>query len=289
MSSTFHTVNVDGLDIFYREAGDPGKPTLLLLHGFPTASHMFRGLFPLLEDEFHLIAPDLPGFGQSAMADPADYAYTFENLAMTIQRFTEVIGLERFALYIFDYGAPVGLRIAASHPERILAIITQNGNAYADGLSEAFAPVRAYWDDPESAAKRHALRSLLAPETTRFQYLHGTQDPELVSPDGPALDNTYLARPGADEVQLDLMRDYGSNVARYPEFQAYLRTHQPPVLAVWGKNDPFFLSVGASAFARDVRDFELELFEAGHFALETHANEIADRIVNFLSKRIGGQ
>lgn len=286
MSISYRTADVDGVNIFYREAGDRSRPTLLLLHGFPTASHMFRGLIPLLERDYHLVAPDIPGFGQSAMPPRESFDYTFDNLATTIARFTDVIGLNPYALYIFDYGAPIGLRIALRHPDRILAIITQNGNAYAEGLSDAFAPLRAYWADPENPAKRDALRVLLTPETTRFQYLHGVGPGELVCPDGPALDDTYLARPGNHEIQLDLLRDYRTNVALYGDFQAFLRSHQPPVLAVWGRHDPFFLPAGAAAFARDVLDCEVELLETGHFALETHAPEIAARIGSFLAARV---
>lgn len=285
MSSRYRTVDVDGLAVFYREAGDPAKPALLLLHGFPSSSHMFRGLIPLLERDFHLVAPDLPGFGRSAMPPRDTFDYTFDSLARVVDRFTEVIGLARFSLYVFDYGAPVGFRLAMWHPERILGIVTQNGNAYAEGLSDAFAPLRAYWDAPGDQAKRDALHSLLTPQTTLFQYLHGVADPERVAPDGPALDDAYLARPGNDEIQLDLFRDYGSNVALYGAVQAYLRAHQPPVLALWGRNDPFFLPAGAEAFARDARDCEVVLLDTGHFALETHAPQIADSIRSFLAER----
>ncbi|MGC2198810.1 MAG: alpha/beta hydrolase, partial [Stellaceae bacterium] len=270
----YRTVDVDGLNIFYREAGPIDTPTLLLLHGFPSAGHMFRDLIPLLAGRFHLVAPDLPGFGQSDMPSRDDFNYTFDNLAKRIDRFTEVIGLKRFAIYIFDYGAPVGLRIAAKHPERITAIISQNGNAYEAGLSEGWNPIQAYWREP-TQANRDALRSFLAPETTRFQYTHGVADPSLVSPDGRSLDDHYLARPGAHEAQLDLLLDYASNVALYPDFHAYFRNHQPPFLAVWGKNDPFFLPAGAEAFKRDIPGAEVHFFDTGHFALETHCAEIA--------------
>jgi pimeloyl-ACP methyl ester carboxylesterase len=250
---------------------------LLLLHGFPSAGHMFRDLIPMLADRFHLVAPDLPGFGQSDMPPRDDFAYTFDNLAKVIDRFTEVIGLQRFAIYIFDYGAPVGLRIAAKHPERITAIISQNGNAYEEGLSEGWNPIQAYWREP-TQANRDALRNFLTPETTRFQYTHGVGDPSLVSPDGSSLDDHYLARPGAHEAQLDLFLDYASNVALYPTFQAYFREHQPPLLAVWGRNDPFFLPARAEAFKRDIPNADLRFLDTGHFALETHATEIAAAI-----------
>jgi pimeloyl-ACP methyl ester carboxylesterase len=286
MTIRFHTVDVDGIDVFYREAGDDSRPTILLLHGFPTASHMFRDLIPELADRYHVVAPDLPGFGQSAMRPRDQFAYTFDNIANIIDRFTEVLGLTRFAIYIFDYGAPVGLRIAARRPERITAIITQNGNAYLDGVSDAFAPVQEYWANP-TEDNRNALRGFLAPATTLFQYTHGVADPSLVSPDGRTLDDAYLARLGNDEIQLDLLLDYASNVAAYGTFQAYFRAHQPPLLAVWGRNDPFFIPAGAEAFARDIPAAEILFFETGHFALETHASEIGAAIRDFLASRVG--
>ena len=279
----YRTAEVDGLKIFYREAGPADAPTLLLLHGFPSAGHMFRDLIPLLAERFHLVAPDLPGFGQSDMPSRDSFKYTFDNLAAAISRFTEVIGQRRFAIYIFDYGAPVGLRIAAKHPERITAIISQNGNAYEEGLSEGWSPIQAYWREP-TQVNRDALCSFLAPETTRFQYTHGVSDPSLVSPDGRSLDDYYLTRPGAHEVQLDLLLDYASNVALYPTFHAYFRNHQPPILAVWGKNDPFFLPAGAEAFKRDIPGAEIRFFDTGHFALETHCAEIAAAIRDFLDR-----
>lgn len=275
-------VNVDGLSVFYREAGEATKPALLLLHGFPSSSHMFRDLIPLLSDRFHVVAPDLPGFGQSDMPSRESFTYSFDAIANVIDRFTEVVGLKTFAIYIFDYGAPTGLRIAAKHPERITAIISQNGNAYEEGLSEGWNPIQAYWKDP-TEANRAALRPFLAPETTRWQYTHGVSDVSLISPDGYGLDNFYLARPGADDVQLDLFGDYKSNVALYPKFQSYFRSHKPPFLAVWGKNDPFFLPAGAEAFKRDNPNAVVKFYDTGHFALETHAEEIAADIRSFLS------
>jgi pimeloyl-ACP methyl ester carboxylesterase len=283
---TYRTVEVDDVKIFYREAGPPNAPALLLLHGFPSASHMFRDLIPRLAGRFHVVAPDLPGFGQSDMPSRDEFKYTFDNLAKRIDRFTEIIGLQRFAIYIFDYGAPVGLRIAVKHPERITAIISQNGNAYEEGLSEGWNPIQAYWREP-SQANRDALRNFLTPETTRFQYTHGVTDPSLVSPDGSSLDDHYLARPGAHEVQLDLFLDYASNVALYPAFQAYFRKHRPPLLAVWGKNDPFFLPAGAEAYKRDIPQAEVRFFDTGHFALETHAAEIAAAIRDFPLSSVG--
>ena len=279
----YRSADVDGLKVFYREAGVADAPALLLLHGFPSASHMFRDLIPLLADRFHIVAPDLPGFGQSDMPARSKFAYTFDHVADVIDRFTEVVGLKRFAVYVFDYGAPTGFRIAVKHPDRIAAIISQNGNAYEEGLSEGWNPIRAYWQEP-SQANREALRAFLAPDTTRWQYTHGVADETMVSPDGLSLDNFYLARPGADEVQLDLFGDYKSNVALYPTFQNYFRTHKPPFLAVWGKNDPFFLPPGAEAFKRDIPGAVIRFFDTGHFALETHAAEIAAAIRDFLSR-----
>jgi pimeloyl-ACP methyl ester carboxylesterase len=277
----YSAADVDGLKVFYREAGNTVAPKLLLLHGFPSASHMFRDLIPLLADRFHLVAPDLPGFGQSDMPPRDDFSYTFDNVARIVERFTEIIGFDHFAVYVFDYGAPTGFRLAVKHPERIKAIISQNGNAYAEGLSEGWNPIRAYWQDP-SQANRDALRAFLKPETTMWQYTHGVSDPTSVSPDGYSLDNYYLSRPGADEVQLDLFGDYKSNVELYPVFQNYFRTHKPPFLAVWGKSDPFFLPPGAEAFRRDIPDAVIRFFDTGHFALETHASDIAANIREFL-------
>jgi pimeloyl-ACP methyl ester carboxylesterase len=280
---TYRTADVNGLKVFYREAGASTAPKLLLLHGFPTAGHMFRDLIPLLADRFHLIAPDLPGFGQTDMPERSVFKYTFDNIANVIDRFTELVGFDRFAVYVFDYGAPTGLRLAAMHPERITAIISQNGNAYEEGLSEGWNPIRAYWQD-SSRANREALRQFLTPQATRWQYIHGVVNESAVSPDGIALDNFYLARHGADEVQLDLVGDYKSNVALYPTFQQYFRTHQPPLLAVWGKNDPFFLPAGAQAFKRDLPNADIHFVNTGHFALETHAEEIATAIRDFLRR-----
>jgi len=278
----YRFADVDGLKIFYREAGKADAPALLLLHGFPSASHMFQDLIPLLADRLHIIAPDLPGFGQSEMPPRSEFTYTFDHLASVIDRFTEVVALKRFAIYVFDYGAPTGFRIAAKHPDRITAIISQNGNAYEEGLSEGWNPIRAYWRDP-SQANREALRAFLVPDATRWQDTHGVTDEAMVSPDGRSLDDFYLARPGADEVQLDLFGDYQSNIALYPAFQAYFRTHKPPFLAVWGKNDPFFLPPGAEAFKRDIPGAVVRFLDTGHFALETHAAEIAAAIRDFLA------
>jgi pimeloyl-ACP methyl ester carboxylesterase len=282
----YRTVEVDGLTIFYREAGAADAPALLLLHGFPSASHMFRALIPLLADRFHVVAPDLPGFGKSDMPGRDDFNYTFDHMADVIDRLTEVLGLDRFAVYVFDYGAPVGFRIAAAHPERIAAIISQNGNAYEEGLSDGWGPLQAYWQEP-SQANREGVRRLVEPETTVWQYTYGVPDPTRVSPDGYGLDNYYLARPGAEEIQLDLILDYASNVALYPAFQEYFRTSRPPLLAIWGSNDPFFLPAGAEAFKRDLPDADVRFVATGHFALETHVAEIAAAIHEFLGHAFG--
>jgi pimeloyl-ACP methyl ester carboxylesterase len=285
MTVHFNTVDVDGLKMFYRSAGDPNAPTILLLHGFPSASHMFRDLIPELAGCYHVVAPDLPGFGMTEQPARDRFAYTFDNLANKVSRFTEVLGLDKFVVYVFDYGAPVGFRLAMRHPERINAIVTQNGNTYIEGVSDAFAPVQAYWKEP-TQANRDALRGFLAPQTTLFQYTHGVADPSSVSPDGRNLDDFYLARPGNDEIQLDLLLDYQSNVALYDSIQAYLRQHQPPVLAVWGKNDPFFLPPGAEAFKRDLPSADIRFVDTGHFALETHAGEIGAAMRDFLEQHI---
>lgn len=283
MSTIAHRhIDVDGFNVFYREAGPAGAPKLLLLHGFPSSSHMFRDLIPLLS-RFHIVAPDLPGFGLSDMPSRDTFAYTFENIANVIDRFTEVIGFDRYAVYVFDYGAPTGFRLALKHPERITAIVSQNGNAYEEGLSDGWNPIRAYWQSP-TQANRDALRAMLTKDTTKWQYTHGVPDAAAVSPDGYSLDDYYMNRPGAHEVQLDLFGDYRNNVALYPAFQAYFREHRPKFLAVWGRNDPFFLPPGAEAFKRDIPDADVRFFDTGHFALETHAPHIAAAIGEFLAQ-----
>jgi pimeloyl-ACP methyl ester carboxylesterase len=281
--SKHQTIKIDGINLFYREAGNPASPVVLLLHGFPTSSHMFRNLIPKLAESYHVIAPDLPGFGFSDSPPRSEFKYTFENLARAIGAFTEKLGLKRFTIYLFDYGAPVGLRLALAHPERISAIISQNGNAYEEGLSEGWNPIQNYWREP-SAENRAALRDFLKPEATKWQYTHGVADQSLIAPESYTLDSALLARPGNDEIQLDLFLDYASNVALYPKFQAFFRQHRPPLLAVWGQNDPFFLPAGAKAFARDNPNAEIHFFDTGHFALETHANEIAAKIQTFLKR-----
>src|SRR6516162_5251975 len=285
---TYRRTEVEGVKIFYREGGPSTAPHLLLLHGFPTSSHMFRNLIPALADRYHVVAPDFPGFGFSDAPDREWFRYTFENLAKVIDRFTQVIGLDRFALYVFDYGAPVGFRLALAHPERITAVISQNGNAYVEGLSDGWNPIQKYWKEP-SAENRAALRQFLAPEATKWQYLHGVQDETLVAPEAYQLDSALLARPGNDDIQLDLFLDYASNVALYPMFQDYFRTKKPPLLAVWGKNDPFFLAPGAEAFKRDNPNAEVHFYDTGHFALETHAQEIAATIRDFLTRKVASK
>jgi pimeloyl-ACP methyl ester carboxylesterase len=285
MTTANRTLDVDGVEIFYREAGKPGDPAVLLLHGFPTSSHMFRRLLPeLAAAGRRVIAPDLPGFGFSAAPERAIFSYTFDHLAKVIGRFTELVGLDRFAIYMFDYGAPVGFRLALSHPERVTAIITQNGNAYVEGVSPALSPMASYWSEP-TKANRDALRGFLAAETTRWQYMEGAHDPALVAPETYTLDQARLDRAGVDEIQLDLFRDYETNVALYPAIQAYLRAHRPPLLAAWGRKDPFFLPAGAEAFARDLPDAEIHFVDAGHFALETRFDEIAALVRDFLDRR----
>ena len=286
--TTHHHAIVDGSKIFYREAGSKTAPTILLLHGFPTSSHMFRNLIPALADRYHVVAPDLPGFGFSDAPDRNRFRYTFEHLAEVIGKFTQTIGLDRFAIYIFDYGAPVGLRMALAHPERITAIISQNGNAYEEGLSQGWNPIQKYWKEA-TKENRAALRDFLTPEATKSQYLYGVLDETLVAPETYQLDSALLARTGNDEIQLDLFLDYASNVALYPKFQEYFRAKQPPLLAVWGKSDPFFLPPGAEAYKRDFPDAEVHFYDTGHFALETHHQEIAAAIRDFLGRKLTEQ
>ena len=282
----YKTKMIGGVEVFYREAGPKTAPAVLLLHGFPTSSHMFRALIPALADRYHVIAPDLPGFGFTTVPTDLRYAYTFENLADTIALFTEALGLDSYAIYVFDYGAPVGFRLALRNPERMRAIISQNGNAYEEGLNpEGWNPVQAYWKHP-TPENRNALRAFLEPEATKWQYTHGVTDRSLIAPESFTLDQALLARPGNADIQLDLFGDYQSNVALYPSFQEYFRTSKPPLLAVWGRNDPFFLPAGAEAYRRDIPEAEVHLLNTGHFALETHGQEIAERIRNFLGRTL---
>jgi pimeloyl-ACP methyl ester carboxylesterase len=285
-SVSYQTAQVNGFKIFYRQAGDPQAPALLLLHGFPTSSHMFRNLIPELADDYHIIAPDLPGFGFSDLPDHQSFAYTFDHLAEVIGQFAEKIGLNQFAIYVFDYGAPVGFRLMLRYPDKITAIISQNGNAYVEGLSEGWGPIRAYWEDP-SQKNRDALRKLCTEEITRWQYTHGVENAESrIAPEAITLDQALLDRPQSAEIQLDLFGDYKSNVALYPKFQEYFRTYRRPTLAVWGKNDPFFLPAGAEAFRRDNPDAKVVFYDTGHFALETHASEIGAEIRSFLAGKL---
>ncbi len=282
-SVVFRSVDVGPVSMFYREAGNSQQPTLLLLHGFPTSSHMFRTLIPLLADRYHIIAPDLPGFGFTVAPDRSHFSYTFDTLARVVGAFVDALGLDRYAIYVFDYGAPVGFRLAMAHPERVTALISQNGNAYEEGLSDGWAPIQQYWRAP-TPTNRDALRALLTLEGTRAQYVHGVADPAAVAPESYTLDHALLSRPGNEEIQLDLFLDYASNVALYPDFHRYFAAHRPPLLATWGRHDPFFLPAGADAFKRDLPDADVQLLETGHFALETHAGEIASAIRTFLDR-----
>ena len=280
---SYNNISVDGFNIFYREAGDPQAPSVLLLHGFPTSSHMFRNLIPQLADKYHVIAPDLPGFGFSDAPDHTQFAYTFDHLAKVMDRFVDLVGLKKFAVYVFDYGAPTGFRLAVKHPERITALISQNGNAYEEGLGDAWDPIRAYWQKP-TKENRDALREFLKIDGTRFQYYHGVKDPEhRIAPEAIAHDQALLDRPQSAEIQLDLFGDYQNNLKLYPKFQEYFRTHRPPTLAVWGRNDPFFIPPGAEAYCCDIPTAKVVFYDTGHFALETHAAEISAEIRAFLA------
>ena len=284
----YKTVTVDDLDIFYREAGSIDAPAVLLLHGFPTSSQMFRNLIPQLATRYHVIAPDYPGYGHSSMPPHDKFAYTFDNVAKVIDDATEKLGLTRYAIYVQDYGAPVGYRLAVKHPERITAIVVQNGNAYEEGLDNAFwQPMKDYWKSPDDKAKRDAIRSLLTYDATRWQYTEGYKHPEFVSPDGPAHDQFLLDRPGNDEIQLDMFLSYGSNPPLYPSWQEYFRKYQPPMLIVWGKNDKIFPPAGAEPYKRDLKDLEFHLLDTGHFALEDCGDEIGNLMLSFLDRHVG--
>lgn len=278
----YRKINAGGHNVFYREAGPAGAPTVLLLHGYPTSSHMFRDLIPILSDKYHIIAPDLPGFGYSDAPHRTKFTYTFDNLTKTMQSFIDELGLKKFAIYVFDYGAPTGYRLALANPERITGIISQNGNAYIEGLGSDWGPIQKYWEH-DTQENRDALRGFVTLEGTKFQYFTGVSDTTLIAPESYTLDQHFLDRPGSDEIQLDLLKDYKSNVALYPKFQEYFRTHKPKLLAVWGNKDPFFLPPGAEAYKRDLPDAIVKLYDTGHFALETHVMEIGNDILEFLA------
>lgn len=270
----YKTVEVDSVKIFYREAGSPSLPNLLLLHGHASSSHTFRNIIPQLSSSFHVVAPDYPGFGNSGRPDPKDYSYTFVNIANTFDRFTEQIGLTKYHVYLFDFGAPIGLLLGNKHPERILGIFSQSGNAYDEGLSPAFDGIRAFWANPDDPAKKDPLRHIFSPEGIEWAYKHGFENPSFIGPDAPALDNYFTSREGAVDIQFALLRDYENNVKSYPEWQEYLRKHKPKIVAVWGKNDPFFASPGAEAFKRDVPNADVSIIDGGHFLNESHPQEI---------------
>jgi len=281
----YRTANIDGVEVFYREAGPKAAPVLLLLHGFPTSSHMFRNLIPQLSDRYHVIAPDYPGFGQSAMPDRDKFAYTFDNYAQIVDKLMQQLGVNRYAIYVMDYGAPVGFRLASSHPERVTALIVQNGNAYNEGLEQFWDPINAYWETGGST-EREAIRWLTSIKATKWQYTNGVNDTSLVSPDTWTIDQALLDRPGNAEIQLDLFYDYRTNIPLYPQWQAYFRKHKPATLVVWGKNDAIFVAAGAAPYKRDLPDADIHLLDTGHFALETHGSEIAKLIREFLGKRL---
>ncbi len=283
----YQYADADGVKVFYREAGNPENPVLLLLHGFPSSSHQFRELIPLLADKFHLIAPDLPGFGFTEVPAERDYTYSFDGLANTLIAFVDALNLQRFAMYVFDYGAPTGLRLALHYPQRVSGFISQNGNAYLDGLGDAWEPVQAYWHAPTAENRQVVHDAILNLEGTKWQYLHGVRDPETVAPEGYQLDTLLMERPGNKAIQLDLFLDYANNLKRYPEFQAFFRTHQPPALIIWGEHDPFFIPPGAHAYKRDNPNAVVELLDTGHFALETHVGYIAQRIRDVIGNAIG--
>jgi len=279
-------VEADGIRVFYREAGAADAPVLLLLHGFPSSSHQFRGLIPLLADKYRLIAPDLPGFGFTEVPAERHYVYTFDAIGETIRQFVDVLGLKRYGMYFFDYGAPVGLRLALAYPERVSAIVSQNGNAYLEGLGDAWAPIRRYWDEPSPANRQVIHDAILHLEGTRWQYVEGVSNPDLIAPEGYHLDALLLERPGNKDIQLDLFYDYRNNLKLYPAFQQFLRDAQVPTLAIWGKGDPFFIPPGAEAYKRDNPDAVVEMLDTGHFALETHAVQIAQRIVDVVGSHL---
>ena len=281
--TSIHRIEADGLKVFYREAGASDRPVVLLLHGFPTSSFQFRELIPRLADRYRVIAPDLPGFGFTEVPDGRHYRYSFDALGQTMLAFTDKLNLKRYALYVFDYGAPTGFRLAMAHPERVTAIVSQNGNAYEEGLGDAWAPIRRYWEQP-TAENRETVRQALSPEGLRWQYVVGAPDPDAIAPEGYTLDAAMIARPGNMDIQLDLFLDYANNVKLYPAFQDYFRKSKPPLLAIWGKNDPFFIPAGAQSYLRDNPNASVRLLETGHFALETHVEEIAEAMREMLAR-----
>lgn len=281
--TTVHRVEADGIQVFYRAAGDPSAPVVLLLHGFPASSFMFRELIPRLAGDYRVIAPDLPGFGFTEVPAQRKYVYSFEGLALTIEAFTRALKIDRYAIYVFDYGAPTGFRLAMAHPERVTAIVSQNGNAYEEGLADAWAPIRKYWAEPTAENREVINKNILTLDGTRWQYTHGVSNPDSVPPESYTLDTALFERPGNKEIQLDLFLNYASNVKLYPNFQEYFRKSKPPLLAIWGKNDPFFLPAGAEAFRKDLPNAKIQFLDTGHFALETHVEQIASAIKDFLS------
>jgi pimeloyl-ACP methyl ester carboxylesterase len=281
--TSIHKVEADGVEVFYRAAGDPSAPVVLLLHGFPTSSFMFRELIPRLADQYRVIAPDLPGFGFTEVPVERKYTYSFDALARTLEAFTEAVGISRYALYVFDYGAPTGFRLALAHPERVSAIVSQNGNAYEEGLGDAWGPIRKYWAEPTVENREVIRQNILTLDGTRWQYTYGVKNPESVAPESYTLDTALLERPGNKEIQLDLFLDYASNVKLYPRFQEYFRKSKPPLLAIWGKNDPFFVPPGAEAFRKDLPNAKVQFLDTGHFAIETHVVEIASAMGDFLA------
>ncbi|MBQ5946473.1 alpha/beta fold hydrolase [Massilia sp. ST3] len=281
--ASFHSVEADGVKVFYREAGPRDAPVMLLLHGFPSSSHMFRELIPLLATQYRVIAPDLPGFGFTEVPAERNYVYTFDSLALTMEAFVDALALEKYALYVFDYGAPTGLRLAAAHPERVTALVSQNGNAYLEGLGDAWAPLKRYWADP-SPENRETIRGFLTLDATKWQYVHGVANPDSVAPEAYHLDVALMQRPGNQEIQLDLFLDYANNLEQYPRFQQFFRTAQVPTLVIWGKHDPFFIPPGAEAFRRDNPNAVVQLLDTGHFALETHVDVIAAEIHKLLAR-----
>jgi len=284
----YRTARIDGVDIFYREAGPADAPVVLLLHGFPTSSRMYRNLIPQLATRYHVIAPDYPGFGHSGTPDRAGFDYSFAHFARIVDALVTQIGARQYALYVQDYGAPVGYRLALLHPERVTALVVQNGNAYEEGFSPFWNPIRAYWDNP-STENRMRLRGGLTPEATRSQYIDGTSDNSRVDPDNWIVDQALLDRPGIDEIMLDLFRDYRTNVALYPQFQRFFRAHRPPTLIVWGRNDAIFPASGATAYLKDLPDAELHLLDSGHFALEDKGDEIGGLMVDFLGRHLNNR